>query len=134
MVVGQVHEDESRKRLPALLVFFGDFLDELVGAVLVRDVGVEAWILPRGVAVKRRRHGHIGQDARAGWFFARLFLVAGQFKPFAEVAARDAVTLQMVPDRAALRLFFRVHGGIAFGEQQPARSRSRKTEIFSASV
>src|ERR1035438_2685835 len=100
-------------------------MDELRGAVLVRDVHVEARILARGVAIERLRHGHIGEKTGAGGFQVALFVDSRQLESFAKVKKRYAMPRKMVPDSAALELFLGVHGRSRSGEQRSEEHTSK---------
>src|ERR1035438_1382120 len=98
-------EQELRQVHAFVDVLLPDLMYELRGAVLVRDVHVEARILARGVAVERLRHRHIGEKAGAGGLQTAAFVDSRQFESFAAIIKGYAMAREMVPDGAALELF-----------------------------
>src|SRR5690606_1303678 len=104
---------EPRQFFPGLHEVSLDLFDETRGAILVRDVRVVLWILARRIPVERLWQGYIRQITPAGGLQARPLVGAGQLEPFAEIAKRNTVALQVMPEGPRFRLFLGMHRAAA---------------------
>ena len=103
MIVREPDVDELWQRFLAAYEFI-EFFPELGEAILVGDVGIEGWIVMRGVIEQDLRHWHIHGLPRAGGILTRTFVVARQFQSFAIIAEGKMSPRQVFPQRTVFKV------------------------------